>query len=271
MSDIWKNNKIDLNKEEYEALEVALTPEDELKLLFQMMKRRGWMPFTREQNSNDGLLGNIFEDLIGVVENNKRNSDYENIEIKTKNTKSNSKVTLFVYNIDSLKSASTEIRENFGSLDSESGKHIFNSCIEYSKWNTHRQGFNFKLERDKLNLYLKIKEAFNDNNITIDKNKYFWKIVKIEEFFKKIKNCCYIEGEVDKNSKTVRFDKMTIYKDADINKFWELLENDDIVVEFRIGIYKSGKNKGKTHDHGTSFRIKKNKMVELYKTKIECN
>lgn len=91
------------------------------------------MSFTREQNSNDGLLGNIFEDLIGVVENNKRNSDYENIEIKTKNTKSNSKVTLFVYNIDSLKSASTEIRENFGSLDSESGKHIFNSCIEYSK------------------------------------------------------------------------------------------------------------------------------------------
>lgn len=120
-------------------------------------------------------------------------------------------------------------------------------------------------------MYLKIKEAFNDNNITIDKNKYFWKIVKIEEFFKKIKNCCYIEGEVDKNSKTVRFDKMTIYKDADINKFWELLENDDIVIEFRIGIYKSGKNKGKTHDHDTSFSIKKNKMVELYKTKIECN
>lgn len=83
MSDIWKNNKIDLNKEEYEASEVALTSEDALKLLFQMMKRRGWMPFTREQNSNDGLLGNIFEDLIGVVENNKRNSDYENIEIKT--------------------------------------------------------------------------------------------------------------------------------------------------------------------------------------------
>lgn len=56
MNDIWKNNKIDLNKEEYEASEVALTSEDELKLLFQMMKRRGWMPFTREQNSNDGLL-----------------------------------------------------------------------------------------------------------------------------------------------------------------------------------------------------------------------
>ena len=39
--------------------------------------------------------------------------------------------------------------------------------------------------------------------------------------------------------------------DAIIN----LVKTGDILVDLRIGQYHSGKNKGKTHDHGTGFRI----------------
>ena len=42
-----------------------------------------------------------------------------------------------------------------------------------------------------------------------------------------------------------------------MNKFKSAVENDKLKIDIRIGTYKSGKNIGKYHDHGTAFRIKK--------------
>ena len=40
------------------------------------------------------------------------------------------------------------------------------------------------------------------------------------------------------------------------------------MIDIRIGSYKSGKNLGKTHDHGTGFRIKPEDLKNLYSEKI---
>lgn len=34
------------------------------------------------------------------------------------------------------------------------------------------------------------------------------------------------------------------------------------MIDIRIGVYASGKNKGKTHDHGTAFRIKLERLLQ---------
>ncbi len=34
------------------------------------------------------------------------------------------------------------------------------------------------------------------------------------------------------------------------------------MVDIRIGVYNTGKNKGKTHDHGTGFRITLDKLIK---------
>ena len=51
----------------------------------------------------------------------------------------------------------------------------------------------------------------------------------------------------------------------DYEAFINLLENGKIYVDLRIGQYHDGKNKGKTHDHGTGFRIKESDQPLLFK------
>lgn len=267
---IWINNKINLTNQEIQKLKEAKTHEEELILLFKFVKSRKWIDYKRIQGKSDGLLGNIFEDLIGLKENNKRTSDYFDIEIKTKNLKSSSLVSLFCYSIDSIKNSSSKIREEFGVEDETSYKKIFNSTIKYGEWNTHRGGYSFRLEeKDDKRLYLKIMKTIE--NYLVDQDKYYWSYEKIQNLIGKIKNCFYVEGEINKQTKQVKYSKATLYKNANFKKFWDLLKTKDITVDFRIGIYKSGKNKGKTHDHGTPFRIKKNKLEDLYEIKIEIN
>lgn len=49
----------------------------------------------------------------------------------------------------------------------------------------------------------------------------------------------------------------------------QLIDDGKLMVDIRIGSYKSGKNKGKPHDHGTGFRIKPVDLDSLYEEKIE--
>ena len=92
---IWENNKINLSQEEKEKLYLCKNSEEELILLFKFIKNRGWIKYERIQGNSDGILGNIFEDLIGINENNSNDADYNEIEIKTKNSSSSSFISLF--------------------------------------------------------------------------------------------------------------------------------------------------------------------------------
>ena len=47
-------------------------------------------------------------------------------------------------------------------------------------------------------------------------------------------------------------------------KFIEAINNGKIMLDIRIGVYKSGKHFGKNHDHGTGFRIKESDLECLY-------
>ena len=39
------------------------------------------------------------------------------------------------------------------------------------------------------------------------------------------------------------------------------LEDGELFIDIRIGVYSSGRNIGRTHDHGTAFRIKLDKLL----------
>ena len=51
----------------------------------------------------------------------------------------------------------------------------------------------------------------------------------------------------------------------DYEGFIDLLEEGRIYIDLRIGQYHSGPNKGKTHDHGTGFRIRETDQPRLFK------
>lgn len=261
---LWINNKLNLNKNQIEQLTKCKTIEDELTLLFLFSKEKGWIKYDRVQGKSDGLLGNVFEDLIGIKENNKKEPDYGGFEIKTKNVGSKSNITMFNKSINSIKSANTTLKNEYGIKEENSYVNVLNTTVKYYEWNSHRGGHNFKLDLDEDlgKLYLRIKDSNTDTEI--DNNRFFWEINTINNQFKKIKNCCVIEGKINTKEKLVKFTKMTIYKNASMPKFWNIFKDKYIFIDFRIGEYKSGPRKGKTHDHGTAFRIKESKLTDIF-------
>ena len=52
------------------------------------------------------------------------------------------------------------------------------------------------------------------------------------------------------------------YKKFD--SFLDLLENGDINVNIKYGVYKHGKKLGLSYNHGTAFTIKKNTLSALF-------
>lgn len=258
----WKNSILEFNEHEKRILDDSNNSKEELINLFKIINKRGWIQINRKNSSNDGILGNALEDFLGVKENNKKKPDYDNYEIKTKKNFSNSDISLFCCSIDSTKRANTEIREKFGDIDNESNKKIFNFTVKYEVWSSHRVGYSYKLELKDNKLFLKIKDE--KTNQIIDNEMYHWTFDKIMKNFQKIKNISYFEGEYNKNSNQVKFNKMTIYENVNFSKFIDLFNKGYIVVDFRIGVYKSGKRIGMTHDHGTAFRIKESKLMNIF-------
>jgi len=49
-----------------------------------------------------------------------------------------------------------------------------------------------------------------------------------------------------------------------IKKFKSAVEGNKLKIDIRIGMYRTGKNKGKYHDHGTGFRISKRDFLHLF-------
>jgi len=41
------------------------------------------------------------------------------------------------------------------------------------------------------------------------------------------------------------------------------------MFDIRIGVYHSGKSAGRTHDHGSGFRIKRENFNEIYRSYIK--
>ena len=78
-------------------------------------------------------------------------------------------------------------------------------------------------------------------------------------------NGLYNRG-VERKTKNEKFHFTEAYllSNLNINKFKSAVESDKLKIDIRIGVYRSGKNKGKYHDHGTGFRINKRDFLHLF-------
>ena len=72
------------------------------------------------------------------------------------------------------------------------------------------------------------------------------------------------KGERKTINEQFHFIEAYLLSDLNINKFQKAVEIDKLKVDIRIGVYRSGKNKGKYHDHGTGFRISKRDFLLLF-------
>ncbi|OGZ63347.1 MAG: hypothetical protein A3C58_02560 [Candidatus Staskawiczbacteria bacterium RIFCSPHIGHO2_02_FULL_34_10] len=212
------------------------------------LSKKGWIKSNRSHNTG---IGKTLEDHLNITENNIALPDFGVMELKSQRFDTLSMMTLFTKSPEGI--TNTEIRKRFGYPDKEFPKiKILHQTISGGKRNA--MGFQTKIDEKKGKLLiLKKGELLGYYSLTFLKQKAI----------EKIGNGLIL---VRAQTKKIRRNEYFHYKDAyflkeiDPTKFLAHSKYD-----IRLGVYHSGKNVGKPHDHGSAFRLTEKSLPLLFK------
>lgn len=233
---------------------------------FLAIKQKGFVASTR---IHDTGIGKTFEDLVGIHENNNFLADYKDIlEIKSSRDLSESMVTLFTKSPSQPKRANSIIRQRYGKPDTDfPNVKIVHTTVPATDFNTFENKYGFKLHvREQLGLiHLVIK---NLKTAEIDGSEIYFTFDDLRERVeKKCKHVAYASAESKKENgkEFFKFNKAVLLSGLTFQKFIDCVKNGFIVYDIRLGVYRSGKMKGKPHDHGSGFRVLKRNLNKVFK------
>jgi len=232
---------------------------------FKELKERGWVPSNR---FHDTGIGKTCEDLLKIAENNSGSADYKNlIEIKSARELSEAMLTLFTKSPEP-RGVNEKIKNAFGYPD-EVFNHINILHTTLSAVNCNnckgKFGFQLKIDEAKEKIFITVKNLETD---TIDNSMAAY--YSFNDLKKKIEEKCkYIafivtEHKKEKGKELFKFNKAFLLSGLTFIKFLEFVSDGSIKYDFRLGVYKSGKNKGKKHDHGSGFRVLKKDIDKIF-------
>ena len=237
---------------------------------FKEIKKLNWIKTKRIGN---GGIGYTFETMLGKREENFPIPDYNNIEIKTSRTNSWGKIHLFHATPDGdFLFPIKDILNTLGYPDKDFPQYkVFNYSVNAKDFTSI--GYNKKIklyvDRSKEKIYL-IAQNKNSKNLDLHISWSFEMLKKRLDL--KLKYLAIIKAESLKQYKTeyFRYFKIKFYKFKSFETFIKLIEKGKINITFMIGIYKSGKRFGQTHDRGTAFTINE-KWINLLYDEIEVS
>lgn len=241
-----------------------MTKKDRLKEDFERIKSLGFVECTRP-NNKDGGIGNTYEDLLGVKENNLKEADYLGYEIKSKRKFNDSYISLFSKSPTFPKRANSYLREEYGEFrdSNHPEKKKLYASIFGNRFSLVYNKYKMKLDvnYDDSRLYLCIFSLDGD-----ELDRVYWSFEDLRKASIKMKSLKLVLAETKKNNgKTLfHFNNAELYENFCFEKFLKNVANGGIMFDIRIGVYNSGKNYGKTHDHGSGFRVKKENFKNLY-------
>lgn len=231
---------------------------------FHQVKQLGFVPSNRCHNTG---IGKTFEDYIGVVENNIDEPDLLGFEIKSHRELATSYVTLFTKSPIFPQRANSYLKDRYGVPYPENAElKRFHVSMFASKYTLAYGVYNFRLINDRDNSVIRI-GVFDsaDNRLIDDSVGYTYdclgKILK-----KKLKNLFYVNAETASidMKEHFHFNRAEIFTNPTLEKFLKLIDEGVIMYDIRIGSYKSGRNYGKAHDHGSGFRILERNLHLLF-------
>ena len=240
---------------------------------FYRIKGLGYLPNVKS-DKNDGGAGNTFEAHLGVEENNKRDADFDNFEVKTKKLflKSKSPITLFSKSPTFPKGGDDYMRQNWGVPDSNFPNVLcFRTSLFANRWSTVYGTSKIKVEVDRKSERVYLIKADLDGNV-LDRTIY-WSFDDIHSGAKKLENLFLVDAMVEEINGKVHFKYVnaTAYLDYVGNTdFIELLEQGVIQYDNRLGVHGADtKHAGKPHNHGGGFRIHKKNVEQLYRVVVD--
>ena len=221
-----------------------------LKKQLEEIKGKG---FIKTHRFHDNGIGKTLEDMLGIKENNFRLPDVGNVELKAKRIESDSMLTIATKSPEPRK-VNKVLFNKYKYRDKE-GHFNLHSTVYGSRKNP--QSFQVIFEKDKLVL----------------KNKYkieaYWPVSIFDEVLKaKSDNILLVFAETKGKGKSpnekFHYTEAYLLSNLNIKKFKSAVEGNKLKIDIRIGMYRTGKNKGKYHDHGTGFRISKRDFLHWF-------
>lgn len=247
---------------------------DELFKRLKDLHSLGWVQ-TRQQ-VNDGVIGHILEDYLGIAENNVSLPDAGRYELKAQRKQTSSLTTLL--HIDPWPRKPITVVANYlGPVYGWPHETIPNEWsfrVTMYGHNYTNRGFRIKVDR----INGKIVVDFDKKHVSQDRQDWLQEVLEKsgDEFApvpywtfeelrtrleSKVSNVVYVKGESRKNQgyEEFRYIEATVHEGIDFDRFIEGIEEGWVYVDFdaRTG-----------HNHGTKFRIRSGYLEELYANKF---
>jgi hypothetical protein len=121
---------------------------------------------------------------------------------------------------------------------------------------------NLELDKNQSRLILNI---IDNNTNAIDRSVY-WSFDDLRSACSKMKSLIVVSAIESSIQDEVHYhyNSSTIFFDFNFEKFLDCIEQGIIQFDIRIGVSNTGKNLGKTHDHGSGFRVRRDNVKDLY-------
>jgi hypothetical protein len=237
--------------------------EQELINNYTAIKAQGFVQSRRTHNTG---IGKTFEDLAGIAENNLAAPDYGHVEVKSHRHLSGSYITLFTQKPDNPIHANTFIREEYGYKDATHNLKTIHTSFFATKYNSCRGIYGFKLIPNDLKqqLHISVKDLKTDS--IINEDIYFHYDTLRHKVNLKTSHLALIgaDSRRGESGEEFHFKRLKLLRGKGFERFMELLKGGNIRFDIRIGFFKTGPSFGKTHDHGSGFRISKPAIPMLF-------
>jgi len=212
----------------------------------------GWVRTHRIGNTG---IGKTLEDLLGIRENNIPGPDAcGNIELKATRKPTISMLTLFTKS-PQPDSINTRLLQRFGYVTSESNNRpILHTTISGTDYNNLRgsPGFIINVNSDRINL------VHSEQGVVA-----YWDRNQLRNVFeRKLPQLMYVMANYrgSGDAEEFYFNEAYLLKGFSFEDFGQLLEDGNIYIDIRIGQYPDGR----THDHGTAFRVKQDELDNCF-------
>lgn len=241
---------------------------------FKTISTSGWISNYRSTSS--GNAGNILEDLLGIEENNLPLPDAGEYEIKCQRIKATPTSLLTLFHSEpeprDLKVVPFLV-QNFGwkptvwksnySPDELSFRQTING-LTFSD-----RGFKVRVDREneRVNVIFDRSQVSNKNKPWADQIDSeicpYWSFPDLnEKIHAKLKNMFYVLAltKVDSGNEVYKYGDVTELCGCSFDRFIEQIERGHVLIDF---------NARTGHNHGTSFRIRQNRVPDLYDV-VQC-
>lgn len=213
--------------------------------LIKKLKAIEKMSYVKTHRAGNTGIGKTLEDLLGITENNVPGPNAAMIELKSARTNVSSMLTLFTKSPLPLR-ANSALLERFGYEFARGNKRKeLHTTVSAKEFNTLKgmPGFKIDIQKDRANLITAKNEIVG----------YWDKETLKNSFERKLPKLLYVKAETRGNGSNEEFwfNEAWLLSGFGFDNFSQLLKEGTILVDIRIGQYPDGRS----HDHGTGFRV----------------